>query len=162
MVRPALTSAPARWCRAATGATKGVLLRLPTELHWQLRQLALDHGTSLQALGVEAPQRILKVRRRQAAWGSPRVISTCPTWKSFRLCACPGTRCASAEKGEPQSFYNAFFEIFGVRRRSVARYGEHVRKRGGRMNSAACRGRRYEPLHIIVLIAIYASMESGL
>ena len=35
---------------------------------------------------------------------------------------------ASYEKGETQSFYNAFFSIFGVRRRSVARYEEHVRK----------------------------------
>ena len=35
---------------------------------------------------------------------------------------------AAYEKGETQSFYNAFFEIFGVRRRSVARYEEHVRK----------------------------------
>ena len=32
------------------------------------------------------------------------------------------------EKGESQSFYNDFFEIFGVRRRSVARYEEHVAK----------------------------------
>ena len=37
-------------------------------------------------------------------------------------------RDASYEKGETQSFYNAFFEIFGVRRRSVARYEEHVRR----------------------------------
>ena len=35
---------------------------------------------------------------------------------------------AAYEKGETQSFYNAFFDIFGVRRRSVARYEEHVRK----------------------------------
>lgn len=35
---------------------------------------------------------------------------------------------AAYEKGETQSFYNAFFEIFGVRRRSVARYEEHVRR----------------------------------
>ena len=35
---------------------------------------------------------------------------------------------ASYEKGETQSFYNAFFDIFGVQRRSVARYEEHVRK----------------------------------
>ena len=35
---------------------------------------------------------------------------------------------ASYEKGETQSFYNEFFEIFGVKRRSVARYEEHVRK----------------------------------
>ena len=35
---------------------------------------------------------------------------------------------ASYEKGETQSFYNEFFEIFGVRRRTVARYEEHVRR----------------------------------
>ncbi len=35
---------------------------------------------------------------------------------------------AAYEKGETQSFYNDFFVIFGVRRRSVARYEEHVRK----------------------------------
>ena len=32
------------------------------------------------------------------------------------------------EKGETQSFYNDFFGIFGVERRSVARYEEHVRR----------------------------------
>ena len=37
-------------------------------------------------------------------------------------------RYAAYEKGETQSFYNAFFQIFGVRRRTVARYEEHVRK----------------------------------
>ena len=37
-------------------------------------------------------------------------------------------RDAAYEKGETQSFYNDFFQIFGVRRRSVARYEEHVRK----------------------------------
>ena len=35
---------------------------------------------------------------------------------------------ASYEKGETQSFYNDFFEVFGVKRRSVARYEEHVTK----------------------------------
>ncbi len=35
---------------------------------------------------------------------------------------------AHYEKGETQSFYNAFFEVFGVSRRSVARYEEHVTK----------------------------------
>ena len=34
----------------------------------------------------------------------------------------------SYEKGETQSFYNEFFEIFGVRRRTVARYEEHVQR----------------------------------
>ena len=33
---------------------------------------------------------------------------------------------AAYEKGETQSFYNDFFQIFGVERRSVARYEEHV------------------------------------
>ena len=33
---------------------------------------------------------------------------------------------AAYEKGETQSFYNDFFAIFGVQRRSVARYEEHV------------------------------------
>ncbi|MXY66744.1 MAG: class I SAM-dependent DNA methyltransferase [Gammaproteobacteria bacterium] len=37
-------------------------------------------------------------------------------------------RDASYEKGETQSFYNAFFGIFGVQRRSVARYEAHVAK----------------------------------
>ena len=46
--------------REATGGTKGLLLRLPVELHRQLRQLALDRGTSLQALGVEALERTLR------------------------------------------------------------------------------------------------------
>ncbi len=35
---------------------------------------------------------------------------------------------AAYEKGETQSFYNAFFRVFGVRRRSVARYEAHVAK----------------------------------
>ena len=35
---------------------------------------------------------------------------------------------AHYEKGETQSFYNDFFRIFGVRRESVGRYEEHVRK----------------------------------
>ena len=37
-------------------------------------------------------------------------------------------RDAAYEKGETQSFYNDFFEVFGVRRRTVARYEEHVAK----------------------------------
>lgn len=32
------------------------------------------------------------------------------------------------EKGGTQSFYNDFFTIFGVKRRSVARYEEHVKR----------------------------------
>ena len=37
-------------------------------------------------------------------------------------------RAAAYEKGETQSFYNAFFEVFGVQRRNVARYESHVAK----------------------------------
>ena len=37
-------------------------------------------------------------------------------------------RDAAYEKGETQSFYNEFFEIFCVRRRNVARYEEHLKK----------------------------------
>ena len=35
---------------------------------------------------------------------------------------------ATYEKGETQTFYSDFFQIFGVQRRSVARYEEHVKK----------------------------------
>ena len=35
---------------------------------------------------------------------------------------------AAYEKGETQSFYNEFFEVFGVRRRTVARYEEHIKR----------------------------------
>ena len=39
-----------------------------------------------------------------------------------------GWKDAAYEKGETQSFYNAFFDVFGVRRRNVARYEAHVAK----------------------------------
>ena len=35
---------------------------------------------------------------------------------------------AAYEKGETQSLYNEFFDVFGVRRRTVARYEAHVAK----------------------------------
>ena len=35
---------------------------------------------------------------------------------------------AAYEKGQTQSFYNEFFEIFDVKRRSVARYEKRVKK----------------------------------
>ena len=35
---------------------------------------------------------------------------------------------AAYEKGETQSFYNEFFDVCGVRRRTVARYEAHVAK----------------------------------
>ncbi len=35
---------------------------------------------------------------------------------------------AAYEQGETQSFYNDFFQVFGVRRRTVARYEAHVAK----------------------------------
>src|SRR5680860_1738110 len=39
---------------------------------------------------------------------------------------------AHYEKGETQTFYNEFFEIFGVERRRVARYEELIRKLNNR------------------------------
>ena len=48
---------------------------------------------------------------------------------------------AAYEKGETQSFYNEFFEIFGVRRRSVARYEEHVKKLDRRVSGPHRRDR---------------------
>ena len=53
------------------------------------------------------------------SWNEVRVraASFAKTWRD-----------AAYEKGETQSFYNDFFEVFDVRRRSVARYEEHVAK----------------------------------
>lgn len=39
---------------------------------------------------------------------------------------------ASYERGETQSFYNDFFEVFGVKRRQVATFEEPVKKLGGK------------------------------
>ena len=53
------------------------------------------------------------------------------SWNEIRARAADFARewaSAAYEKGETQSFYNAFFEIFGVQRRSVARYEEHVQR----------------------------------
>ena len=53
------------------------------------------------------------------------------SWNEIRARAADFARAwadAAYEKGETQSFYNAFFEIFGVQRRTVARYEEHVQR----------------------------------
>ena len=53
------------------------------------------------------------------------------SWNEVRVRAASfvkAWRDAAYEKGETQSFYNDFFEVFDVRRRSVARYEEHVAK----------------------------------
>ena len=53
------------------------------------------------------------------------------SWNEMRVRAASFAkewRDAAYEKGETQSFYNDFFEVFDVRRRSVARYEEHVAK----------------------------------
>ena len=47
----------------------------------------------------------------------PRAAKFAADWKD-----------AVYEKGETHSFYNDFFDVFGVQRRSVARFEEHVRK----------------------------------
>ena len=53
------------------------------------------------------------------------------SWNEIRARAAAFTqewKDASYERGETQSFYNEFFDIFGVKRSSVARYEEHVKK----------------------------------
>ncbi|MXW39717.1 MAG: class I SAM-dependent DNA methyltransferase, partial [Synechococcus sp. SB0668_bin_15] len=53
------------------------------------------------------------------------------SWNEVRARAAAFTeewRDAAYEKGETQSFYNDFFRVFGVKRRSVARYEAHVAK----------------------------------
>ena len=53
------------------------------------------------------------------------------SWNEVRVRAASFSqewREAAYEKGETQSFYNDFFEVFDVRRRTVARYEEHVAK----------------------------------
>ena len=53
------------------------------------------------------------------------------SWNEIRVRAAAFARAwadAGYEKGETQSFYNEFFEIFGVKRRTVARYEEHVKR----------------------------------
>ena len=53
------------------------------------------------------------------------------SWNEVRARAAAFTKDwkdAAYEKGETQSFYNAFFDVFGVRRRNVARYEAHVAK----------------------------------
>ena len=57
------------------------------------------------------------------------------SWNEIRVRAAAFARDwadATYEKGETQPFYEAFFRIFGVERRSVARYEEHVRRLGDR------------------------------
>ena len=53
------------------------------------------------------------------------------SWNEIRIRAAEFSRewaDAAYEKGETHSFYNDFFGIFDVKRRSVARYEEHVQK----------------------------------
>ena len=53
------------------------------------------------------------------------------SWNEIRVRAAAFAeewRNAAYEKGDTQSFYNEFFEIFDVRRRSVASYEKHVRR----------------------------------
>jgi hypothetical protein len=57
------------------------------------------------------------------------------SWNEIRARAASfATEWADAryERGETQSFYNEFFEVFGVRRRQVATFEEPVKKLGER------------------------------
>jgi len=58
-----------------------------------------------------------------------------PSWNDIRVKAAAFAEDwadAHYERGETQSFYNEFFEIFGVRRRQVATFEEPVKKLGDR------------------------------
>ena len=63
---------PARSASAAPGSLRapsrqgkrGVLIHVSPELSRRLRQLALDEDTTLQALGLEALERLLEIRGR--------------------------------------------------------------------------------------------------
>ena len=48
---------------------------------------------------------------------------------------------AAYERGETQSFYNEYFQVFGVRRRTVASYEKHVAKLDNRSGFTICSGR---------------------
>ena len=57
------------------------------------------------------------------------------SWNEVRIRAAKFARewqNAHYEKGETQTFYNEFFEIFGVRRRQIASFEEPVKKLGDR------------------------------
>ena len=78
-------------------------------------------------LADETVSRRLHANDRYEGWGSLMRLS----WNEVRVRAARFAeewRDAAYEKGETQSFYNEFFEVFDVRRRSVARYEEHVAK----------------------------------
>ena len=45
----------------------------------------------------------------------------CRSWNQSRPAAASNDRCAAHEKSETQSFYNAVFDVFGVRPRDVVR-----------------------------------------
>jgi hypothetical protein len=58
-----------------------------------------------------------------------------PSWNDIRIKAAAFAdewKDARYERGETQSFYNEFFEIFGVRRRQVATFEEPVKKLGNK------------------------------
>ncbi|MCR6660372.1 MAG: hypothetical protein NVV72_13915 [Asticcacaulis sp.] len=58
-----------------------------------------------------------------------------PIWNDIRVRAAAFARewaDAHYERGETQSFYNEFFEVFGVKRRKVATFEEPVKKLGDR------------------------------
>ncbi len=55
------------------------------------------------------------------------------SWNEIRIRAHGFVRTwkdAAYERGEAQSFYNELFQVFGIQRRSVARYEQHVAKLG--------------------------------
>ena len=58
-----------------TGDTTSLILRLPVEFHRELRLLALETDTSLQALAVEALRRVLEERAQASDDGAQRGLA---------------------------------------------------------------------------------------
>ena len=79
----------------------------------------LPAGTTLGYLNQDDDGQYRLRRRMRLSWNEIRIRAEtfAREWED-----------AHYEKGETQSFYNDFFEVFGVKRRSVARYEEHVKK----------------------------------
>ena len=59
-------SSPARPRAKSRLGRKGVLIHVPPEIWRELRQLALDEDTSVQALGLEALTHLVDSRRKLA------------------------------------------------------------------------------------------------
>ena len=66
------------------------------------------------------------------------------SWNEIRIRAAQFAedwKTAHYERGESQTFYNEFFEIFGITRRRVATFEEPVKRLGDQRGSSIFSGR---------------------